>query len=199
MKRMLIRIFSLGITLLFFSCKTWDATQIEPKADPIKPKLPALERSITDYANAEVVSNEDEMEIFTKEVEKNLTDPYGDKYGYITFQSNYLNRSQGVGFYLLNIVTLGVPSLFGVPWAVIEHRVEVTIKILDVDRNLITKYSNIGLGKNYIAYYYGYSGKDAHRKTAADAHKSALKKIREQIDKESKELNKKLKEKGPMN
>jgi hypothetical protein len=116
MKNILLRIFPLGITLLLFSCKTWDAAQIEPKADPIEPKLPVLERSITDYANAEVTTNEDAMEIFTKEVEKNLTDPYGDKFGYITMSTKRLNTNVGAGLMALNFFTAGIPFLFGIPW-----------------------------------------------------------------------------------
>jgi hypothetical protein len=198
MKRLLLRIFPLGITLLLFSCKTWDATQIEPKADPIEPKLPALERSITDYANAEVSTNEDEMEIFTKEVENNLTEPYGKKFGYITMSSNRLKANFGNGLTLLNILLGGAPILLGVPVGPVEHKTEITIKILNANRNLIGKYSAVGSAKNTVALYYGYSLEDANRKTRADAIKNAMQKIREQIQKEAERLNKKLKEVGPI-
>ena len=78
------------LSVLFSSCKSWDASKISVKKEPLTPKLLTLERKIEDVVNTVIATNPDEMKIFTKEVEENLIDPYGDKYGYIIMKQNII-------------------------------------------------------------------------------------------------------------
>jgi hypothetical protein len=191
-------LFGVALLIILAGCKSWDASQIDPQEDPIEPKLPALERSISDYASAQIISNEDEIRIFTKEVENNLTNPYGKKYGYVTLSSKHIETNHKAGFAIFNGLLMFLPGLAGMPLGILELKMEITVKILDADRSLIGKYSAIGIGKNKIALYHGYSSKDAARKTHADCLKDGLKDIRSQILDDNRRLIKKLKEKGPM-
>ncbi len=186
------------IASVLMGCKSWDATQIHPESDPIQPKLPALEKSISDYVSAEVVSSEDEMTIFTKEVENNLTDPYGSKYGYITLSAKQIEFKRNPGLIIANGTLFFLPSLFGLPIQLYELKMDVTVRILDSGRKLVGKYNAICDDKIKTTLYNGnnYEGGDAIRKIHADCLKNALQDIRSQIQNDNQRLTKKLKEEG---
>lgn len=184
------------VFVVLTGCKTWDASMISPKSDPITPKLLTLERRIEDLANTSVVTSDDELKLFTKEVENNLIDPYGDKYGYIALKRNIIDAKMGMGQYILSGFLLTIPNLFGMPFMNIRYKVEVEIRVLDRDNKLIGKYSAIGESSAKVAYYYGYSMKNAMRKAYPDALLDAFDKIRPQIQSNVQRLNEKLKTAG---
>ncbi|KAB1066065.1 hypothetical protein [Salibacter halophilus] len=187
------------LTIIFMTgCKAWDPSMISVQKDPISPKLLSLERRMEDLANTTVNTNDDELKVFTEEVEKNLINPYGDKYGYIAYKKNVLDYSPGMGMLLLSSFTLTVPNLFGMPYQTIKYKVEVELRIMDSQNRLIGKYSAIGEAKSTVAYYYGYSIKSAVKRTYPEAIKDAFSKIRPQIQADVKRLNKALKEAGKL-
>jgi len=191
------RTFSyLVIIILSAGCKAWDPSMLVPKHDPISPKLLTLERQIEDLANTTVVANEDELRIFTKEVEENLIDPYGDKYGYIALKKNIIDIKYGGGYFWPSSLLATIPNLFGLPFLDIRHKVEVEIRILDRNNKLVGKYSAIGESSAKAAYYYGYSMRNASRKSYPDALMDAFDKIRPQIQSDAAILNEKLLEAG---
>ena len=179
------------ISVLFSSCKSWDASKISVKKEPLTPKLLTLERKIEDVVNTVIATNPDEMKIFTKEVEENLIDPYGDKYGYIIMKQNIIKMKPGI--FIPNAILLYVPTLLGVPFAITKYTIEVEIRITDFNNKLLGKYTAIGKGKNICAMYYGYSLMNVARKTYTDAINDALNQIRPQILADVNQLNEKLK------
>ncbi|GEM_PF-2188453 len=185
--------------LLLTSCKAWDPALLDVQKDPINPKLLTLERRIQDLANTTVTTNDDELKLFTKEVEENLIDPYGDKYGYLVMKRNIIEMKMGLmPWILINGILLQTPLLFGVPYGKPSYVIEVEFRVMDSNNKLIGKYSAIGRGKNTIAAYHGYSAGAAYRKTYADALTDAFNKIRPEIRNDVERLNRSLKEAGKL-
>ena len=184
--------------LIITSCKSWDASKIAVKKEPITPKILTLERKIEDIANATVVTNDDRMKLFTKEVEDNLTDPYGDKYGYIVMKQNIIKVNMGIGWALLQGFTGAVPLLFGVPAGGFKYTLEIELRFMDSQNKLIGKYSAIGKGSAKTALYWGYSGQNAIRKSYVDAINDAFNQIRPQIQADANRLNEKLQTAGKL-
>jgi hypothetical protein len=175
-----------------FGCKTWDASMVRPKTEPINPKLLSLERRMEDFANTTVYTNESELKLFTQEVETNLIDPYGEKFGYIALSKNVLKHKVGLPQLVLSIALFTLPNIFGMPFLKVSYKVEVEMRILDRENRLIGKYSAIGESKSKVAYYYGYSFLNANRKVYPEAMLDAFNKIRPQIQADAARLNEKL-------
>ena len=191
-------IFYLLSLVIFTGCKSWDSSMLMPKNDPLTPKLLTLERRIEDLSNTTVVANGDELILFTKEVENNLIDPYGDKYGYIALKKNIIKVNHGMGYLIPSAILLYVPTLFGFPCSNISYKVEVEIRIMDRDNKLISKYSAIGESRVKAAMYYGYSLSNAARKSYSDAILDAFNKIRPQIQLNAANINEKLRLAGKL-
>lgn len=183
--------FVLFIALLT-SCKSWDASKISVKKEPLSPKILTLDKKIEDMMNATVITSSDQMKIFSKEVEENLTDPYGDKYGFVVMKQNIIKVNMGIGWALLQGFTGAVPLLFGVPSGGWRYKIEVELRFMDSQNKLIGKYSAIGKGSAKVAMYWGYSGLNAMRKAYVDAINDAFNQIRPQILVDATRLNEKL-------
>ncbi|KAA9325988.1 hypothetical protein [Adhaeribacter soli] len=183
-------------SFLMTSCKAWDPSMLSVKKEPITPKLLTLERRMEDMANTTVVSSGDELKIFTQEVEANLMDPYGDKYGYIALKRNVVELKSGALYPIVSGLFLFAPNLFGFPMGKFNLKLEVELRILDKNNKLIGKYSAIGESNTTMALYYGYGMTSAGRKIYPDALNDALNKIRPQIQADASRVNAKLKEAG---
>jgi hypothetical protein len=191
-------ILILSSLVFFVSCKSWDPSMIKVEDAPLPTKLLALERQMGDVANTTIVSNKDELKLFTQEVEQNLTNPYGDKYGYIVFKTNFIEAKDGLGFLILSSATLSLLNIFGLPWQKVYRKIEVEIRVLDSKRRLIGKYSAVGEASTTIAYYYGYKSGDAYRKTHAEVIANALNKIRPKILADANRINNSLSDSGKL-
>jgi hypothetical protein len=186
------KLFIVALVALMAGCKPWSAAKISVKKEPITPKLLTLEKKIEDVANATVITSGDQMKLFSKEVEENLTDPYGDKYGYIVMKQNMVKMKMGTGWAILQGFTAGIPLLFGVPAGGAKYEYEVELRVMDSQNRLVGKYSAIGNGSAKIAMYWGYSGANAWRKAYVDAINEAFNQIRPQIQADAGRLNDKL-------
>jgi hypothetical protein len=178
------------------SCKAWDPSMMAPPNDPISPKLLTLDRRIDDFANTRVVVSEDHLRLFTQEVETNLMDPFGSKYGYIAMKTNVIEAKMGTAFWFLSFFTAYIPNLFGSPFLVLRYKIEVEYRILDRNNKLLSKYSAIGNSKVIVALYYGYWANDAGRKAYSDCLLDAFNKIRPQVQADAQRINEKLKAAG---
>ncbi len=162
--------------------------------DPINPRLLTLERQIEDLSSATVVVSDDELKVFQDEVETNLIDPYGQKVGYIALKTRELQSKMGLGYTITGGLLLGIPWLFGMPVSQFYSKMEVEIRILDINNKLIGKFTAIGESKAPSALYYGYTGKNAMRKVKPEAIQKGLAKIRPQLQNDVERLNEKLQE-----
>ena len=179
---------------------------IKPMSDPIAPKLLTLDRSIEDVSSSNMTTIQaynqfrlnDEILLFTKEVEENLMDPYGDKYGVIVLKRNVIDVRYGMGYFLGSLLLFTIPNLFGMPFMNIRYKISVEVRIMDRNSKLIGKYSAIGESRVLVAYYYGYSIRNdsAERKAYTDALNDAFNKIRPQIKLDVLRINEKLNSSG---
>lgn len=176
---------------------------IAPDYDPLQPRLLTLERRIEDVSLPLVTAGsmpdypfrlQDEIFLFTKEVETNLTDPYGEKYGTIALKRQLVDVRYGLGNLFLSSFLLTLPNLLGLPFMHIRYTLFVDIRIMDRNNRLMGSYTATGSSSVKVAYYYGYSLRNAHadRKAYTDALKDALNKIRPQLKADTPALNEKL-------
>jgi hypothetical protein len=186
----------LGLMMLM-GCKAYDGSMVRIANSPISPKLPSMAKKVEDVSNAVVVLSGNEMKLFTQEIEENLTDPYGDKYGTISIRKNVLKLRSNMIYPMVSGFLLFVPNIFGFPMAKIKYDVEVELRILDSKGKLIGKYTGIGRAKVVMALYYGY-GAGAGRKLENDAFNDAFSKIRPQIQNDMYRLNPMLDEAGKL-
>lgn len=189
--------------LMTTGCRTWNGAMIAPHDAPITPRLLTLDRRLDDIAMPGMLSAnagidpqrlQDEIALFTKEVEQNLVDPYGDKHGTIAFTRNIIDARYGIGNFIASSLLLTVPNLFGLPFMHIRYTISVELRILDRNNKLIGNYGAIGTSSVKVAYYYGYSLRNglADRKAYTDAINDAFNKIRPQIQAEVSRLNHQL-------
>lgn len=200
-------LFFVIILTVFTGCKTWNGAMIVPANDPITPKLLTLDRKIEDISGQGInISSpyhstfifNDEANLFTKEVESNLIDPYGDKYGTIVLRRNIIDAKYGMGSFIVSSLLFTIPNLFGLPFLVIRYKVAVEMRIMDRNNKLIGSYTAIGESNVKVAYYYGYSLRNEHanRKSYTDALNDAFNKIRPQIKSDVLKINAKLLDAG---
>jgi hypothetical protein len=181
MKRLEPIMVGVFIAILLQGCKTYNTLQSLGSKSPIDPKLPALEKSIDFKGGGLFYGNSDQYEIFDQEVENNLCNPYGQKFGYIILRTYYSKYKLGLGYSVASGLTLLIPNLLGLPLARPKFEVQATIEILNSRKELIGKYKASGEGKSIMALYYGYSQSDAIRKARNEALNNALEGIRNQI------------------
>lgn len=176
-------------TLSLSSCRTFDLTMLETPKDPINPKLLTLDKRLADFSNATVRTSDAEIKLFTKELEENLFDPYGDKYGYIALKRTVLKKSIGWIWYAPFMASIGFSTLVGIPLDSRKYKVEAEFRIYNRNNRLIGKYSGIGEAKAWIAAYWGYDYSDAETKAFCMALQEAFNEIRPQIQDDAERLN----------
>jgi hypothetical protein len=196
-------IYGIMFLLVITGCRTWNGAMIAPQDAPITPRLLTLDRRLDDIAMPGMLSAnagidpqrlQDEIALFTKEVEQNLVDPYGDKYGTIAFTRNIIDARYGIGNFIASSLLFTVPNLFGMPFMHIRYTISVELRILDRNNKLIGNYGAVGSSSVKVAYYYGYSLRNglADRKAYTDAVSDAFNKIRPQIQADVARLNAQL-------
>ena len=203
------------VALALAGCKAFDGSMITVPDEPIHPKLLTLERRSEELSFTTVVQhgdgsthrsvthaggfqNSDEWRLFTNEAERNLMDPFGPKYGSISFNRHVVDVRYGGGQMMLSGLLLTIPNLFGFPFATMKYKVEVEVRVMDRENRLIGKYVATGQSKVRSAYYYGYSLGDAIRKAYADALNDAFSRIRPQVREDAERLNRLLLQAGKL-
>jgi hypothetical protein len=188
------------IMILFQNCRTYNSSQSLNLKSPIEPKLPALKSSMDNQSGTFVTpllyGNADQFEIFDQEVDNNLCNSYGPKYGYIVLRTYYSKFGLGLGYSVVSGITLLIPNLFGMPMGRPKFELQATVEILNSKKELIGKYRAVGTGKSIMALYYGYGQSNAIRKARIDALNNALSEIRKQIQTDAPKLSEELKKAG---
>ena len=190
-------IFLLAVILSSASCRIYSLASELPPNKPIQSKLPAVEKSV-DNSNTNTSVTSDDRRIFDYEVEENLTVPSGDKYGYIILSYTNKQSPVGIGGFVVNCVTLFIPSLVGVPVGGIREEIEVEVQLLDSKHQVIIKYKETATDKEYCALYWGYMGDDMFTKAHAESLKECLAKIRQRIQNDSPLIKQGFEKAGPI-
>lgn len=177
----------LGSVLLLTSCVSVDMRNVLTVEEEEGKKLPTLEAVYIDAtstvpqyweAGAKVVqSGSLRATLFYQQIEKNLTDPYGNLKGYIELRDNtFLNGPDpiavGDAWSFASVLTLGVFNLFGMPMYHFKPYSEINVRVLDKEGRLIKRYRSYAQASEYAALYWGYSLRDSNElllKTYRDA------------------------------
>lgn len=125
----------------------------------------------------------DVQSIFTKEVEQNIVDINQASHprGYIVLRLNGRVSDSNEVLELVNALTVGTLCLLGLPNNIISEELDINVAIYNNSGTLIKQYTVTAQDSEYNAMYYGYTDKDASRKSAAEALKGALEEIRVMI------------------
>ncbi len=209
MKTIFFVFFFLLVSLISTSCKSLDIVKtLQVNDDGTLYKLPTLtlisdsnmilanEQSVRiSKLNNEQIAliNKEFNSIFIRELETNLTNPYGESKGYIQAQiiTNDLNSNGFMVFY--SLLSLGTLNLIGLPFNHPEYTLNFEFSIYDKNKKLIKKYNIYGKGQAWAAAYYGYSGQNAIKLAMYRGFKDALKQLKFELQQDYDMLNQKFK------
>ena len=165
-----------------------------------------LVQLIVQYFYQNTLENQPRLaENILKEMQMVLSDKANTNKGSVTISfpntvSTSGNYSVGV-LTALDILTLGIPGWFGMPWAAENGGVTIKATIKDINGNVVKEYTETGKGTAYTACYWGYSqyapglppiAGDNSKHAISEATFNALDKIIADIDRDAKEINSKL-------
>lgn len=140
---------------------------------------------------------QDAIMLFERDVKDNLTNPRGNKYGYITCKIVTGECRYSAVNALLSLATLFIPNLFGLPFNNHMTHLEIEVEVYDTRENLVARYDATGYSKVPIALWRGYRTSDAYRLSNIKAFKLALEDIKKKIAQDFDEINQKLLISGP--
>lgn len=139
---------------------------------------------------------QDTMTLFDDFVKNKVTNPYGEKKGYIVLNIGYRNdivHYKSIPMIFLSVLSLGTLNLLGFPVAAKEDEMKVTVEVLNNKRELIKRYDAVQSDVEWGAAYWGYDPLAIGRKITIENVKKALEDIGNQISNDAYEINKRLK------
>lgn len=138
---------------------------------------------------------QDTMTLFDDFVKNKVTNPYGEKKGYIVLNIGYRNRIvhyENIPMMLLGIFSLGTLNILGFPGGVHEEEMNISVEILNSKKELVKRYTSVQSDTEWTAAYWGYDVPMVNRKITIENVKNALEDIAKQISDDTYEINKKL-------
>jgi len=191
------------IALLFFnSCSSFDPSLLNASNDEMPIKLLPLQQGLagnivrTESVKTESVQS-DFVTIFERELEKNVFAGSDSLWGYIETKIIYNDRKPTVGGSVLfgvNLITLFIPSLFGVPWAIPKETLQADVVIYNSSRAQIKKFTYT-VSETYSMTLYS---PDSGRECEARIAKRIVKNFKDDLRKDVTLINKKLLENGSL-
>lgn len=135
---------------------------------------------------------QDVITIFDREVKDCITNPYGEKKGYIVCKFASGESKLNWGIVVLSSFTLFVPNMLGMPLYIIKTNIDLIVEIYDNNERLIGRYSAEGFDKSKTGFYYGYYPKSLSRITGVNAYKESMEKIKVKIEQDKDRIIKDL-------
>ena len=201
MKRSLVLLTTLGLTACH-SLNMRALTKVEEGSSLQLPQLEAVYESRVAEAgsarqcNSSVVkSNSPYARIFYREVEKNISDYYTPKAGYIKLNYVSTQTGSGNGWTFFSIIPPFVLNLFGMPMSSATYETEMEVRILDNDCNPVKIYRETAEETEYMAMWWGYDSPDYKTKASLSSYKAAFEKIKQKIAKDRDLIESRLKAK----
>ncbi|MEY3242318.1 MAG: hypothetical protein RIR11_3757 [Bacteroidota bacterium] len=152
-----------------------------------------------DYFALSDLPLEDVYTALGNEVNENLTNNKGDRYGHIRFRLvHYDRRAPGWGYTIPSALSLNTLNVAGMPYTRYRAELELQVEIADANKKILARYRAPGVGKAYVAMYYGYRRGDAWRKANLLALQDAMNVIRPKIEADLLELKAQLMSAGPL-
>lgn len=127
---------------------------------------------------------DDPLKLFQQECSTNLTEPTDSAlFGYAKLVVRKVRTIRtGRGLQTLQVATLMLPSVFGVPLEWYQTTLQAEVEVSDAAGNLLGTYVGRGTSKVKVAMYHGYSQTTAPRLADIIALRGALAQIRPQLD-----------------
>ena len=146
--------------------------------------------------NASMTIDNDIRALFENDIKENITNPYGQQYGWIVLNPKTLERKyMAHHLSVINFMTLGVANLFGVNIQKYKTFIELEVEIFNANDDLIGRY--IGTGELITKVNkYKKNQADHYRMAVIKVSKQALAEIKKQINNDFDRLNANLKETG---
>lgn len=205
MKKSLVLLTTLGLTACH-SLNMRALTKVEEGSSLQLPQLEAVYESRVAQAgsarqcNSSVVkSNSPYARIFYREVEKNISDYYTPKAGYIKLNYVSTQTGSGNGWTFFSIIPPFVLNLFGMPMSSATYETEMEVRILDNDCNPVKIYRETAEETEYMAMWWGYGSPDYKTKASLSSYKVAFEKIKQKIAKDRDLIESRLKSKAEDN
>lgn len=147
-------------------------------------------------SNASMTIDNDIRALFENDIKENITNPYGQQFGWIVLNPKTLERKHMAHHLsVINFMTLGVANLFGVNIRKYKTFIELEVEIFNANDNLIGRY--VGTGELITKVNkYKKNQADHYRMAVIKVSKQALAEIKEQINTDFDRLNTNLKETG---
>lgn len=205
MKKSLVLLTTLGLTACH-SLNMRALTKVEEGSSLQLPQLEAVYESRVAQAgsarqcNSSVVkSNSPYARIFYREVEKNISDYYTPKAGYIKLNYVSTQTGSGNGWTFFSIIPPFVLNLLGMPMSSATYETEMEVRILDNGCNPVKIYRETAEETEYMAMWWGYGSPDYKTKASLSSYKVAFEKIKQKIAKDRDLIESRLKAKAEDN
>jgi hypothetical protein len=147
---------------------------------------------IVNLRNCGIITSSQALDVLeSDEIVKNkLFDVSGPQYGYYHLYLGHESEATAGGILLgiLNIFTVALPNLIGIPLTRDEYTLRVNLEIFDSNGILIKKYHEHDIFKESNGLYYGHNLK----KRANKKYSQMIINIMERMTKDSDEINRKL-------
>ena len=133
---------------------------------------------------------QDAITVFDRDVKDNITNPYGDRKGYILCKIAAGENSTGIGWSFASGFFLFIPNFVGMPLAHYVTTLDVEVEIYNLSEKLIRRYNSQCQHDTWSAFYYGYglNFNAAKRKAGLEAFKCAMNDIKKQIESDASDI-----------
>ncbi|SHL48750.1 hypothetical protein SAMN02746009_02829 [Hymenobacter psychrotolerans DSM 18569] len=187
---------------LLAGCKSADRIMFQTPSQRLSSQLPPLEIEVDNGAlmQTEGALPEDPMRVFRQEVSQNLIEPADSaRFGYAKLLVTQAEvKRTGKFFQGVQLLTMMVPSLLGVPVEYYRTGLKAEVQILNARSEVIGSYVGTGRSKVRVAMYHGYSQANAPRLADVQALRLALDQIRPQLEASADTLRQQLLAAGPL-
>lgn len=133
----------------------------------------------------------DVLRFYMLELEKHMEIDTTNPIGKIQLRIIDFKEKRKPALMMANLYLLGIPSLFGVPFNIIDIYIEINLNIASVNGEIKDIYLGKGYARETMAMYWGY-GADAYRSATLKAFRSALSEAMDKIHANQKNILEKL-------
>jgi hypothetical protein len=139
--------------------------------------------------------NASELEVyFSRDVQRNMTMNSGGNAGFISCTITAFEQPEiySGGLLFLHFITIGIPTILGVPYAQSKSEIEIQVSIKNLKNEIIGTYVGYGKDSKTTGAYYGYRTSQIQRASGLTAFKEAMEEVKKQIEVDAARLEKLL-------
>lgn len=195
---------ALLLLVLLTGCKSADRIMFQTPTNRLSSQLPPLDIAVDNGPLAQAESDgalpDDPLRVFQQEASQNLIEPSDSvRFGYAKLLvTDAKAKRMGKFFQGLQMITLMIPSLLGLPVQYCRTEVKAEVQIINSHGEVIGTYAGAGRSKVRVAMYHGYSQASAPRLADMQALRLALDQIRPKLEIDADTLRQQLMAIGPI-